>query len=84
MVQMVGDDLCRFSCSSASISLSRTFNSSAALCITYSTLLVKINYLSVLTLARFSYLAITTGLLTLGAVILNWICEKITEAGFGE
>lgn len=57
---------------------------SAALCITYSTLLVKVNYLSVLTLARFSYLAITTGLLTLGAVILNWICEKITEAGFGK
>lgn len=83
MVQMVGDGVCRFSCS-ASISSSRTFNLSSALCITYSTLLLKVNFLSVLTLARFSYLAITTGLLTLGAVILNWICEKITEAGFGK
>lgn len=85
MVQMVGDDVHWFSCSSTSISLSRTFfNSSAAHYIPYSTLLVKINSLSVLTLARFSYLAITTGLLTFGAVILNWICEKITEAGFGK
>ena len=35
-------------------------------------------------LFRFSYLVVTAGLLTLGAVTLNWICDKITEAGFGE
>lgn len=33
---------------------------------------------------RFSYLFVTVGLLTLGAVTLNWICDKITEAGFGQ
>jgi len=27
---------------------------------------------------------VTAGLLTLGAVTLNWICDKITEAGFGK
>lgn len=35
-------------------------------------------------LFRVSYLVVTAGLLTLGAVSLNWICDKITEAGFGE
>ncbi|KAG0558951.1 hypothetical protein KC19_10G067000 [Ceratodon purpureus] len=33
---------------------------------------------------RFGYLAVTTGLLTFGAVTLNWICDKITDAGFGQ
>lgn len=35
-------------------------------------------------LFRFSYLFVTVGLLTLGAVTLNWICDKITESGFGK
>jgi hypothetical protein len=35
-------------------------------------------------LFRSGYLAVTVGLLTFGAVTLNWICDKITEAGFGK
>ncbi|CAK9227034.1 unnamed protein product [Sphagnum troendelagicum] len=34
--------------------------------------------------SRFWYLVVTTGLLSAGAMSINWICEKITEAGFGQ
>lgn len=47
-------------------------------------LVLKSNCILVDLLFRFSYLVVTAGLLTLGAVSLNWICDKITEAGFGE
>ncbi|CAM6095196.1 unnamed protein product [Calypogeia fissa] len=30
------------------------------------------------------YVMVTTGLLTTGAMTINWICEKITTAGFGQ
>lgn len=29
------------------------------------------------------YVMVTTGLLTTGAMTINWICEKITTAGLG-
>ncbi|BBN00232.1 preprotein translocase subunit SecY [Marchantia polymorpha subsp. ruderalis] len=31
-----------------------------------------------------AYVMLTSGFLTLGAMSINWICEKITEAGFGQ
>ncbi|CAM6110089.1 unnamed protein product [Calypogeia fissa] len=33
---------------------------------------------------RLGYVMVTTGLLTTGAMTINWICEKITTAGFGQ
>lgn len=33
---------------------------------------------------RFGYLATTTTLMSVGALLINWICNQITDSGFGQ